>query len=135
MKEINQKVKASIRGIIGRRVVAMKAGESSNDDLLGILLNSNYEEIKQGMNKNSGLSIEEIIEECKLFYLTGEETTRDLLVWTMILLGQYTNWQARARDEVLQIFGDKKPAFESLSHLKVVSFFLLPCFTIVYLLY
>ncbi|KAJ9554023.1 hypothetical protein OSB04_018068 [Centaurea solstitialis] len=106
MKEIDQKVRASIRSIINRRVVAMKAKENSNDDLLGILLNSNYEETKQGMHKNSGLSIEEVIEECRLFYLTGQETTRDLLVWAMILLGQYTYWQARARDEVNMIFNE-----------------------------
>ncbi|KVI05236.1 cytochrome P450 [Cynara cardunculus var. scolymus] len=122
MKEIDQKVKASIRSIIDRRVVAMKAGESNHDDLLGILLNSNYKETKKGTNKTSGLSIDEIIEECKLFYFTGQETTRDLLVWTMVLLGQYTDWQARARDEVLQVFGDKKPNFERLSDLKVVGF-------------
>ncbi|XP_024990055.1 cytochrome P450 CYP72A219-like [Cynara cardunculus var. scolymus] len=121
MKEIDQKVKASIRSIIDRRVVAMKAGESNHDDLLGILLNSNYKETKKGTNKTSGLSIDEIIEECKLFYFTGQETTRDLLVWTMVLLGQYTDWQARARDEVLQVFGDKKPNFERLSDLKVVN--------------
>ncbi|KAI3516913.1 hypothetical protein L1887_16058 [Cichorium endivia] len=121
MKEIDQKVKASIRSIIDRRLIAMKSGESSNDDLLGILLKSNYEEIKQGGNKNSGLSIEEIIEECKLFYVAGQETTRDLLVWTMVLLGQHLDWQARARDEVLRLFRDKKPDFDGLSHLKVVN--------------
>ncbi|KAI3516914.1 hypothetical protein L1887_16059 [Cichorium endivia] len=121
IKEIDQKVRDSIRGIVNRRLVAMKSGESSNDDLLGILLKSNYEEIKQDGNKNSGLSMEEIIEECKLFYVAGQETTRDLLIWTMVLLGQHTNWQARARDEVLHNFRDKKPDFEGLSHLKVVN--------------
>lgn len=97
MKEINQKVKASIRGIIDSRLVAMKAGKSSNDDLLEILLKSNNDEIKQESNRNSGLTIEEIIEKCKLFYIVGQETTRNLLVWTMILLGQHSNWQERAR--------------------------------------
>ncbi|CAI9296516.1 unnamed protein product [Lactuca saligna] len=121
IKEIDKKVKDSIKGIVNKRLVAMKAGENSNDDLLGILLRSNHEEIKQDGNKNSGLSIEEIIEECKLFYVAGQETTRNLLIWTMVLLGQHTNWQTRARDEVLHLFRDKKPDFEGLSHLKVVN--------------
>ncbi|KAI3516910.1 hypothetical protein L1887_16053 [Cichorium endivia] len=99
----------------------MKAGESSNDDLLEILLKSNNEEIKQEGNRKSGLSIEEIIEECKLFYVAGQETTRNLLVWTMVLLGQHINWQERARDEVLHLFRGKNPDFEGLSHLKVVN--------------
>ncbi|XP_023758186.1 cytochrome P450 CYP72A219 [Lactuca sativa] len=121
LNEINQKVKASIKGIIDRRLVTIKARESSNDDLLEILLKSNNEEIEQEGKRNSGLSIEEIIEECKLFYVAGQETTRNLLVWTMALLGQHINWQERARDEILHIFKDKKPDFEGLSRLKVVN--------------
>ncbi|XP_076905031.1 cytochrome P450 CYP72A219-like [Bidens hawaiensis] len=92
MKEIHRQVKDSISSIINKRVVAMKAGEASHDDLLGILLDSSYEEIKQHGNTNSGLSTDEIIEECKLFYFAGQETTANLLVWTMILLGQHSEW-------------------------------------------
>ncbi|KAK9059916.1 hypothetical protein SSX86_020620 [Deinandra increscens subsp. villosa] len=121
MKEIDQQVRGSIKSIINKRVVAMKSGETSNDDLLGILLDSNYKEIKQHGNSNSGLSIEDIIEECKLFYFAGQETTGNMLVWTMILLGQHLEWQTRAREEVLHIFGDKKPDIDGLSHLKVIS--------------
>ncbi|XP_071703144.1 cytochrome P450 CYP72A219-like [Rutidosis leptorrhynchoides] len=121
LKEIDQLVKSLIRNIIDKRVVAMKEGKSSNNDLLGTLLKSNYEEINKEGNKNSGLSIEEIIEECKLFYFAGQETTRALLVWTMILLGQHTNWQTRAREEVFNVFQDTKPDFEGLNHLKVVN--------------
>lgn len=59
MKEIDREVKASIRSIIDKRVISMKAGDCRNDDLLGILLDSNYEEIKQQGSSNSGLSIDE----------------------------------------------------------------------------
>ncbi|PWA48949.1 cytochrome P450 [Artemisia annua] len=121
MKEIDREVKALIRGIIDKRVIAMKAGEHSNDDLLGILLDSNNQEIKQHGNSSSGLSIDEVIEECKLFYFAGQETTGNLLVWTMILLAQHKNWQARAREEVLLACGEKKPDIHKLNHLKIVS--------------
>ncbi|KAL7610676.1 hypothetical protein Lser_V15G10999 [Lactuca serriola] len=119
MKEIDREIKGSIKKIINKRVTAMKAGETSSDDLLGILLDSNYKEIKQQGDKNFGLSIDEVIEECKLFYFAGQETTANLLIWTMILLGQHTNWQDRARDEVLKVFGERKPHFDGLCHLKV----------------
>ncbi|KAI3502069.1 hypothetical protein L1887_30100 [Cichorium endivia] len=124
MKEIAREVKASINEIINKRVTAMKAGESSSDDLLGILLDSNYKEIKQQGNTNFGLSNEEVIEECKLFYFAGQETTANLLVWTMILLAQHINWQDRARDEVLKVFGERKPDVDGLSHLKIINMIL-----------
>ncbi|KAJ0725439.1 putative secologanin synthase [Helianthus annuus] len=75
MKEIDRQVRDSIKSIINKRVVAMKAGDASHDDLLGILLDSNYKEIKQKGNSNFGLSIDDVIEECKLFYFAGQETT------------------------------------------------------------
>lgn len=113
MKEIDRHVKASIRGIIEKRLVAMEDGEVSHDDLLGILLESNQNEIQ-------GMSIEDVIEECKLFYFAGQETTSNLLVWSMILLSQHPSWQEQARDEVFRVFGREKPDIDGLSHLKIV---------------
>ncbi|XP_076909358.1 cytochrome P450 CYP72A219-like [Bidens hawaiensis] len=121
MKEIDRKVRASIRSIIDKRIVSIKEGQSTNEDLLGILLDSNYKEIKQQGNTNSGLSIDEIVDECKLFYFAGQETTGNLLVWTMVLLAQHKDWQARARDEVSLVCGEKKMDIDGLNRLKVVN--------------
>jgi cytochrome P450 len=122
MKEIARDVKDSLTDMIHKREMALKAGEATKDDLLGILLESNHKEMKENdNNKNVGMNLEDVIEECKLFYFAGQETTSVLLVWTMVLLSRYPDWQARAREEVLQVFGNKKPDFDGLSHLKIVS--------------
>ncbi|KAL8255361.1 hypothetical protein R6Q59_033582 [Mikania micrantha] len=121
MKEINREVNGLVRNIINKRVDAMKDGKASHDDLLGILLDSNNNEIKEHGNNNFGLTTDEVIEECKLFYFAGQETTSSMLVWTMILLGLHLEWQTRARDEVLHVLGDKKPDIDLLSQLKVMN--------------
>jgi 11-oxo-beta-amyrin 30-oxidase len=121
MKEVDREIHDSLEGIIEKREKALKNGETTNDDLLGILLESNHAEKQgHGNSKSIGMTTQDVIDECKLFYLAGQETTSSLLVWTMVLLGRYPEWQARARQEVLQVFGNQNPNNEGLSQLKTV---------------
>ncbi|XP_050371267.1 cytochrome P450 72A397-like isoform X2 [Argentina anserina] len=123
MKQIDKEVKGLLEVIINEREKAIEADEASKDDLLGALMESKFKGIRG--DGSVGMSDEDVIEECKLFYFAGQETTSVLLVWTMILLGQNQNWQDRAREEVLQVFGSNKPDFDGLNHLKVVTMILL----------
>ncbi|KAM7476745.1 hypothetical protein LguiB_023988 [Lonicera macranthoides] len=101
MKEIDIELRSTLRKIVNNRVKAMEAGEESKEDLLGVLLDSNFKEIQRlGNKKNSGMSIEDVITECKLFYFAGQETTGILLTWTMVLLSKHPEWQDRARKEM-----------------------------------
>ncbi|KAL0362480.1 UNVERIFIED_CONTAM: cytochrome [Sesamum calycinum] len=96
MKEIEKEVPSMVRGIIGKRVEAMKAGEVNNEDSLGILLESNVREIEQHGNKSFRMNPDEVVEQCKLFYFAGQESTSSLLVWALVLLNRYPDWQRRA---------------------------------------
>ncbi|CAA7029959.1 unnamed protein product [Microthlaspi erraticum] len=116
MRAADREIQVILRGIITKRLEAREAGEAPSDDLLGTLLESNLEQAK-----GHGMSIEDVMEECKLFYFAGQETTSVLLNWTMVLLSQHQDWQTRARDEVKQVFGDREPDTDGLNQLKVVS--------------
>ncbi|KAG5545993.1 hypothetical protein RHGRI_018230 [Rhododendron griersonianum] len=123
MRKIYNEVRTLVRNIINKRQRTMN-GEGDND-LLGILLKSNLKATDQKLgSKNIKLTVEEIIEECKLFYLAGQDTTSVLLVWTMVLLSKHQKWQALAKEEVLAVFGDNKPDFDGLHQLKTVTMIL-----------
>ncbi|XP_058101141.1 cytochrome P450 CYP72A616-like isoform X1 [Magnolia sinica] len=122
-REIVREVKAILKSMIEKREKAMKTGEADNDDLLGLLMESNFKESQEQGNSNS-MNIEDVIEECRLFYFAGQETTSSLLTWTMIVLSMHPSWQVQAREEVLQVFGENKPDIDGLSHLKIVTMIL-----------
>jgi cytochrome P450 len=118
MKEINREIEATLRGMIEKRERAIENGETSGNDLLGLLLQSNMQSGKGSLR----MSTEDVIEECKLFYFAGMETTSVLLTWTLVILSMHPEWQDRAREEVLSVFGrDKQPNFDGLGRLKTAS--------------
>lgn len=120
MKAVNTEVEAILRGIIEKRQKYMKNGGTDNDDLLGLLLESNMDYSDANGKTNKGMTVEDVIGECKLFYFAGMETTAVLLSWTVVLLSMHPEWQDRAREEVLQTFGKNKPDINGLNRLKVV---------------
>ncbi|CAI0440833.1 unnamed protein product [Linum tenue] len=104
MKRAYKEIQEAIQGIINKREKAMRTGEIvSNDDL-----------------KNGMMTLEDVIEECKLFYFAGQETTSTLLVWTMVLLSKYPAWQERARHEVLHVLGTDNES-SALGQLKTMT--------------
>ena len=121
MRQINREVETILRGLVGKRIQAMKEGEPTKDDLLGLLLESNMRDTDGNCQSSLGMTIEDDIEECKLLYFAGMETTSVLLTWTMILLSMHPEWQGHAREEVIGLFGKTKPEYEGLSRLKTVS--------------
>lgn len=121
MKRIAKMMNDSIMSMMSTRMNKIKAvEEGGEDDLLSLLLKE-IDEQGRGKSGNDIISIQDVVENCKLFYFAGQETTAVLLVWTMVLLSRFPQWQNLAREEVLQVFGTNVPEFDGLNHLKIVS--------------
>ncbi|KAF6985749.1 hypothetical protein CFC21_003573 [Triticum aestivum] len=124
MHQINNEIESILRGIIAKRMQAIQEGERTKDDLLGLLLESNMTDTDENGQSTLGMSSDEVMEECKLFYFAGMETTSILLTWTMIVLSMHPEWQDRAREEVLGLFGKHKLEYEGVNRLKIVTMIL-----------
>lgn len=108
-ERIEQLLHGSIMKIVEKRQYEVETGQADSlgNDFLGSLL------------KNR-VSSAELIDECKTFYFAGQETTYSLLSWTTLLLAIHTDWQEKARKEVLQFFGQENPNSEGIARLKTV---------------
>nr|CAB3470464.1 unnamed protein product [Digitaria exilis] len=122
MKQIAAEIEGALRRIVAKRQNALRTGKAACDDLLGLLLESNMEHCKgNGGDSGTGITTDDLIGECKLFYVAGMETTSVLLTWTMVVLCMHPEWQERARDEVIHAFGDRTPEYDGLSRLRIVT--------------
>ncbi|KAM6583577.1 hypothetical protein CsatB_010579 [Cannabis sativa] len=126
-KQLDKEITLILREIVQNKMNAMKTAQTKVDDLLGLMLQSNNQNNlpeHTTSKKSNGLTLDEVIEECKQFYLAGQETTSSWLTWTIIVLAMHPEWQEKARDEILEVCGKKEPSFEALSHLKIVTMIL-----------
>lgn len=123
---LTKQITTTLEEIIHKRLGSSKAGKNDlyGNDLLGLMMMSAYREESQVSQKNLKMSLQEIIDECKTFFFAGHETTSSLLTWTVMLLAIHSEWQERAREEVLNLFGTHHPDAEALNQLKVVGMIL-----------
>ncbi|CAK7348558.1 unnamed protein product [Dovyalis caffra] len=103
--KLDRKVKNTLRRIIESRLKS-QAEKSSKDgygyDVLGLTIES----LEPTVNKDSPkLNMDEIIEECKTLFLSGQETTSNLLTRTSFMLSVHQERQERLRQVVLKECG------------------------------
>nr|APU50922.1 cytochrome P450 734A6 [Fritillaria cirrhosa] len=116
-----RRVKDTLMTIVQGRIVSN--GSSYGNDLLGLMLEACKTE-PNGKKGNLSMSMDEIIEECKTFFLAGHETTSHLLTWAMFLLSINPDWQERLREQVLSECGMEFPNSDLLGKLNLVTMFL-----------
>ncbi|KAG4156922.1 hypothetical protein ERO13_D02G028850v2 [Gossypium hirsutum] len=90
--------------------------DSFGNDFFGLLVDA-YNDLDE---KNK-LSLQDLVDECKTFYIAGQETVNSLLGWIVLHLAIYGDWQEKARREVIDIFGNQNPHLEGITKLKTMT--------------
>ncbi|RWR76608.1 cytochrome P450 709B2-like protein isoform X2 [Cinnamomum micranthum f. kanehirae] len=125
---LKRRMRNTLKNIIVSRLKSKVDGVSDTsygDDLLGLMMGLSTIESSKREESGLELNMDEIMDECKTFFLAGHETTSHLLTWTMFLLSINKEWQEKVREEVLRECGMGIPDADKLSKLKLVNMVLL----------
>lgn len=116
--KLDKKVKGSIKRMIDARLKSNSM--NYGDDLLGIML-------KAATSKESEktMRMDEIIEECKAVYISGQGNSMILLTWTTFLLSLHQDWQEKLREEVFNECSNTIPDSDTFSKLKLMNMVLM----------
>ncbi|XVF38008.1 hypothetical protein REPUB_Repub20aG0060700 [Reevesia pubescens] len=117
-EELAKGIRDSVMEIVKKREDKVISGEADSfgSDFLGLLVNAYH-----GLDEKNRLSLEDLVDECKTFYLAGQETVNSLLAWTVLLLAIHRDWQEKARREVIETFGNQNPHSEGTAKLKTIT--------------
>ncbi|CAN0862454.1 Cytochrome P450 CYP749A22 [Linum grandiflorum] len=84
-KKLEQGIKASILGMLRKREEMIASGDADGfgDDFLGLLMRANHES-----DESKQITVDDVVDECKTFYLAGQETTNTLLAWLNMIINE-----------------------------------------------
>eukprot|EP00253_Pinus_taeda_P020724 PITA_20724 len=118
--KIDRRIKEILNSIIQSRLESRTTSRTQvgyGSDLLGIMMTANQKELG-GSQRDLSMTIDEIMDECKTFFLAGHETTSTLLTWAVFLLSINPEWQKILRKEVINVCGTDIPDADMLSRMK-----------------
>ncbi|KAK9003061.1 hypothetical protein V6N11_060632 [Hibiscus sabdariffa] len=117
-EELHKGIQDCVMEIIKKREDKVASGEADGfgNDFLGLLVDAYHD-----LDEKKRLSLEDLVGECKTFYLAGQETVNSLLGWTVLLLSIHEDWQEKARREVFEMFGNQNPHPEGIARLKTMT--------------
>lgn len=94
--------------IINKIVEERIQSNTKQNDLLDMLLETRYEDTGEAM------STEQLIDEIKILFIAGHETTANALTFTLHLLGNHPEVQQKIYDELLAIESETADVVEQL---------------------
>lgn len=95
-----------------REIVEERSRSKENiNDLLNMLLETRYEDTGEGM------SVKQLVDEIKVLFIAGHETTANALTFTLHLLGLNTEIQEKVLEEILAIESQTDNIVEQLQRM------------------
>src|SRR5258708_6350082 len=98
---------------VADELIAKRRQASTENDLLTMLLQARDEETGEGMTD------EQVRDEVVTLMAASQETTSNALCWTLVLLAQHPDIEARLQQEYQQVLGGRAPQIEDLPQLKL----------------
>lgn len=116
-EKLENGIRDAMLEIIRKREEKVKAGELDDlgNDFLGLLVKASHSD-----DESRRITITDLVDECKTFYIAGHETSNTMLTWTVFLLAIHPDWQDEARKEVLNVFGNQDPDPDGIAKLKTM---------------
>ncbi|KAF9660803.1 hypothetical protein SADUNF_Sadunf19G0001600 [Salix dunnii] len=116
-ENLEAKIRESFMNMMKKREKDAMLGELDGygHDLFGLLLKAYHDS-----GETRKISLDDLIDQCKNFYLAGQETSASALTWIVFLLSVHTDWQDRARKEVLELFGQQIPSQDRIAKLRIM---------------
>jgi cytochrome P450 len=102
---------AIIQEIIEQRITS----EQEVNDLLNMLLETRYEDTGEGM------SVNQLIDEIKILFIAGHETTANALTFTLYLLAKHPDIQEKVLQEIIEIESESDNTIEQLQKMTYIN--------------
>jgi cytochrome P450 len=97
-----------IKEIVEERITS----KSKQNDLLDMLLETRYEDTGEGM------STQQLIDEIKILFIAGHETSANAMTFALHLLGNHPEIQQKVFDELIAIESQTKDVVEQLQQMQ-----------------
>ncbi len=104
--------KAKLDAIIYGMIADRRASGRDHGDLLSMLMAAADTE-----GDGTGMTDEQLRDECLTIFLAGHETTANALTWTWYLLSEHPEIEARLHEEVDRVLGDRRATHDDLPQL------------------
>ena len=106
-RKATRRLKTIVREIIEQR------RQAPGGDLLSRLLQARDDD-------GSGLSDSELHDQVMTLLLAGNDTTANALTWTLMLLAQHPEQEAKLRAEIDEVVGDRLPTLSDLASMSLI---------------